>query len=218
MPLLDLYEAFEKDLNGVLPVYEEIATTRSFNSSADFSTEHECLLEGVTSRVWQHWSKFCRHLLVESCTGTSTVAGLTIIGLPHATTDAHVSAAAINAVRGRPRVWYGTNTILRFEPTWGDVDKLSMVALALAPANSTAILGMCTMASRAAKMLQAIRNAAAHMNSQTVADVMRLSATYTTFSITHPCQALLWIDTASSWYLLPDAIDDLCSAATFAVI
>src|SRR5437870_3165519 len=93
------------------------------SSASDFSIQDECLLEGMLSRVWQTWCNFCRSCVIESCVGTIDGTATAIPALPAATSDAHVSGAAIRANQkgAKPPYWGATNTLLRFEPTWGDV-------------------------------------------------------------------------------------------------
>jgi hypothetical protein len=143
---------------------------------------------------------------------------LSIPALALAHSDEHVSSAAIRSRKPRYPIWQGTNSTLRLEPTWGDPDVLLGIVAALAPANGPTLSGMCTMASASAKNLQVIRNAAAHLNSQTTAEVTKRSSSYTTFSMTHPSQALFWVGTASGMYLLSEGVDALKIAAMFAIM
>src|SRR5262245_27145020 len=104
------------------------AAKPAIGSASHFSFLDECLLEGLLSRIWQAWCRFCRVCLVESCLGTQDGSGATIAALPDALSDAHVSKAAIQAKQGsRPPYWVGTNTLLRIEPTWGDLNILSTI-------------------------------------------------------------------------------------------
>jgi hypothetical protein len=45
-----------------------------------------------------------------------------------------------------------------------------------------------------------------------------MSGEYTTFPITHPCQALLWVENSSGMYMFPGAIEGLVTASIHAVI
>lgn len=218
MSLHQIHTDFEAELLEPTRVFEELATMRTFGGSADFTTDQLCLLEGVVSRIWQAWCRFCRRLILESCQGTVDLSGVTIPALATAASDAHVSAAAILAWRKRPVRWRATNTLLRREPTWGDVDVLLDIVNALTPNNSAKLTGMCSVSSAGAKVLQAARNAAAHHNHQSIADLLRLSSTYSTFPIQHACESTFWIEMATSKYLLPFVIDELRDAATFVVL
>lgn len=77
---------------------------------------------------------------------------------------------------------------------------------------------MCAVAGPSAKVLQTARNAAAHDNVQTLADLLQLGTPYMTFPTNHACQSLFWIEATTGDYLLPQAVEDLKDAATLAVI
>ena len=190
---------------------------KTFTDASDFTTDDLCLLEGVLSRIWQAWCRSCRETIIQSCLGTNDLSGA-VAALPAALSAAHVSAASIQAKRKQTVTWTNQNTTLRFEPTWGSIDALLDIIHDLAPTNATKFNGMCTLASSGAKVLQAARNAAAHHNPQTLAELLRLSTSYTTFPTNHACQSLFWIETTSSDYLLPQAVQELKDAATHAVI
>lgn len=93
------------------------------NSATNFTFLEECLLEGLLSRCWQSWCGFCRTCVIDSCVGTTNHAGVPVVALPEATDEFIVSGAAIRAKsRPNPPYWGAPNTVLRAEPTWGDVD------------------------------------------------------------------------------------------------
>jgi hypothetical protein len=217
MALQTIHTDFEEALLEPTRVFEELATAKTFNSTTDFTTDDPCLLEGILSRIWQTWCRFCRSLLIESCRGTQDVSGLPIAGLHQAISDDHVSGAAIQAGKRRAVTW-NVNSLLRREPTWGDVDVLFDIANGLNPANKQTIVGMCTMASPSAKPLQAARNAAAHHNRQSLGELSRHSSAYGTFPITHACESLFWVRTTTNSFLLPQALEELKDAAAFAVL
>ena len=170
----------------------------------------ECLLEGLLSRVWQAWCNFCRSCVIESCVGTTDGTGAIIAALPDAASDAHVSGAAIRAKqRSNPPYWGSTNTLLRAEPTWGDVDVLAKVLLRLRPANFLQLLAAFSNVHPSAKALQLIRNGAAHNNAQSLAEVQTLRSLYIVFPIGHPTHALFWIEPSSKDFLATHAIEEL---------
>lgn len=217
MPLADIHTIFESDLQEPSRVFEELATVKTFGDARDFTTDDLCLLEGVLSRVWQAWCRFCRETIIESCLGTHDLSG-PIAALPSAYSPAHVSAAAIQVKKRNAVTWVQQNTTLRFEPTWGSIDALLDIIHGLAPANAAKLNGMCILASSSAKVLQKARNAAAHHNPQTFAELLQLSTSYTTFPTNHACQSLFWIETTTGDYLFAQAISELKDAAAHAVI
>jgi hypothetical protein len=188
----------------------------AIGSSSDFSLSEECYLEGALSRVWQAWCAFCRSCVIESCLGTTTGNGIVVTPHALALSDAHVSGAA-NRARDHLHCWGPTNSILRKEPTWGDVDVLVKILPRLAPGNSPQLLASFSAGSQGAKALQMIRNAAAHDNYQTRAEVMGMRSAFIVFPINHPIQALFWQQPTSGDFLIFHAIDDLRAAAAAAI-
>jgi len=180
-------------------------------SPSDFSVLDECMLEGLLSRAWQAWCLFCRSCVVDSCIGTVNLAGNSIAGLPDATSEAHVSGAALRAKQNKaqPPFWGQTNTELRHEPTWGDVDVLTKLVVRLQPTNSSQLLAAFSSGHISAKRLQTIRNSAAHDNHQTLANVHQLSSAFQAFVIGHPTHALFWIHPNTSDFLITQSMQEL---------
>ena len=153
---------------------------------------------------------FCRSCLCESCIGTTDGSGAPVIAHLDAASEAHVSAAAIRAKQaGVPPAWGSTNTVLRNEPTWGDVDVLTKIIPLLGPSNQAQLLAAFSSGHKSAKALQLIRNAAAHNNAQALAEVHSLRSRYIVFPISHPVQALYWIEPSSKDFLVLEAVEDL---------
>ncbi len=195
------------------------ATTRPLISSAShFTVTDECLLEGLLSRVWQAWGGFCRSCICDSCLGTTDGSGAAVAAHPHAASEAHVSGAAIRAKStGAPPTWGSANAVLRYEPTWGDVDILSKLVPRLGPSNQSQLLAAFSAGSRSAKVLQLIRNATAHNNVQTMVEVHGIRSGYVTFPITHPVQALYWIEPSSRDFLVMHALEELRDSGLAAI-
>lgn len=191
----------------------------TITTSSHFSLPDECLLEGLLSRLWQSWGSFWRTCIVESCMGTVDGTGGHIPPHASAASDGHVSQAVINAGRrgASSSYWGGVNTTLRHEPTWGDVDVLARVLPRLGPSNASQLVAAASAASQSAKPLQRIRNAAAHNNSQTMAEVLAIRSSYVVFHISHPIQALYWTEPSSSDFLVTAALDDLVDCAFTAI-
>jgi hypothetical protein len=206
---LDLLALHLRDFAAVKPL---------LNSPAYFSLLDECLLEGLLSRVWQVWCGFCRSCVMESCVGTVSGAGVIIAALPEATTEAHVSGAAIRAKsRPNPPYWGLPNTVLRVEPTWGDVDILVKILTRLRPANFGQLLAAFSSGHSSAKALQLIRNGAAHNNVQTHNQIQALRSAYVAYPIGHPTHAMFWIEPNSSDFLVTHAIQELKDAGSAAI-
>lgn len=208
------------DLELISKYFRDFAANKpGITSASSFSFQDECLLEGLLSRAWQTWCAFCRSCVIESCTGTVDGAGATIPPLPDAASDAHVSAAAIRAHSrsAKPPYWGNTNTLLRLEPTWGDVDVLANILQRLRPTNVSKLLAAFSSRSSSPKALQLIRNATAHTNVQSMGDVQGLRSRYIAFPIGHPTHALFWVDPSSKDFLATQAIEELKDAAASAI-
>lgn len=210
---------FADEFDALSTHLRNFATARpSISSASDFTLEDECLLEGLLSRVWQTWGAFCRLCVCESCLGTINGLGAVVPKHALALSEAHVSAAAIRAKsKASPPIWGATNTTLRFEPTWGDVDVLAKIIPHLGPTNQGQLLAAFSGGSQSAKALQLIRNAAAHNNLQTMGDVHNIRSRYLVFPITHPIQALYWVDPISKDFLVLQALEDLLDTGLAAI-
>jgi hypothetical protein len=202
---------FEGDLDSLSLHFRNFAAAKSpLDSSSHFSILDECLLEGLLSRVWQAWNSFCRTCVIESCVGTVDATGVAIAGLPDATTEAHVSGAAIRARKqSAPPYWGTPNSLLRAEPTWGDVDILVKVLTCLRPANAAKLLAAFSSGYTTAKALQLIRNSAAHNHLQNLKEIQTLRSSYVVFPIGHPTHAMFWTEPQSKDFLVTHAIDEL---------
>lgn len=218
MALLALWTQLSSDFDTLSPHFRSFAAAKnSISSSEQFSLHDECLLEGLLSRVWQTWCRFCRSSVCESCLGTTSASGQIVPPLPQATSEGHVSAAAINAKKNCSKVWGGTNNSLRREPTWGKADDLITIIAELGPANKNQLLAAFSTGHQSAEALRLIRNAAAHNNSETITEVHDMRSRYLVFSITHPIQALFWTQPKSRDFLVLHAIQELRDAALNAV-
>jgi hypothetical protein len=215
--LYQVYSDMYRDLQIAEDELLQFAAQKSSAWSASvFVLEDEFYLEGWLSFVWQTWCTFCRKCIVSSAMGTTTGSGHTIPSLAGATTEEFVSGAVIRVAKGKPLVWTA-NSALRIEPTWGDVDKLHDIVIGLVPNNSATLLSGITAASTAAKTFQTIRNAAAHRNHQTLADVNALRSRYVAFPITHPIHSLFWTSASGAEYLAIEALNEIATAGFVAI-
>ena len=167
-------------------------------------------LEGWLSEVWQTWCRFCRRAVVESCLGSVTCSG--VILQPTYASEGHVSFVASKQKRGVAPRALGVNTVLRLEPTWGHVDKLLEVIQALAPPNAVG-LSSAFGTVPSIEHVRLIRNSTAHMNTQTMAEVMTVQPQYVAFPVRHPLQALFWQDSVAGKPLIHARLDDMRVAA-----
>ncbi|WP_219113997.1 hypothetical protein [Janthinobacterium sp. UMAB-56] len=167
-------------------------------------------LEGWVSDWWQVWCRFCRRIVIESSLGCIGAGGAVFPSV-HAS-EPHVSHIAWKQKAGIAPTMPGTNSILRKEPTWGDVDKLLEIIGAVNPANAPSLLAAFGTVPNI-DHLRLIRNAAAHMNAQTLGEVIALQPLYRSTPIQHPLHALMWIEPTSGKTLAQALIQDMRIAA-----
>ncbi len=214
MPLVAARSELDQVLDRLAQMLSDFAASKpSLTAPNSFTLTDECLLEGLLSRLWQGWCQFCRKCIVHSCMGATTVAGAAIPAIAGAADESYVSAAVIRARKSQLPNWQNTNTILRNEPTWGDVDILSKIIPLLAPHNAGQMLAAFSVGHPTAKAIQTIRNGAAHDNAQTRAEILTLAPNYVAFPITHPTHAMFWTDPQTQNYLVLQAIEDLKGVA-----
>ena len=218
MALYDAWLEFSNELDLLVSEFEIIGCAITWPvSSNSFNLLDECTMEGLLSRTWQAWCSFCRACVIESCLGTVDGNGSLIAQHPSATTDLHVSAASIAAKKKKAVVWVGQNSILRHEPTWGDTDSLADIVPRLLPMNHLQLSSAFSSAHSSAKALQTIRNAAAHKNAQTMAEVVALMTGFLAYPIVHSTHALYWVEPVSSEFFVISALEDLRDCALSAI-
>jgi hypothetical protein len=149
--------------------------------------------------------------------GTTDGSGTAIPAHPFATSEEFVSGATIRAKANKAPYWGSPNSLLRLEPTWGDVDILVRIMPRLGSNNSSQLIAAFSGCSASSKVIQTIRNASAHNNPETFADVQALRSAYITFPISHPIHALYWTDTSSGDFLAIAALEDLVNGGLTAI-
>jgi len=150
-------------------------------------------LEGLISTAWQSWAHFCRDVVIDSCLGSTTSAGVSFAGCVTPLSWERVSYLAMQASnKSTPKVGL-TNSEFRKEPTWGDVQKLQLIVAALNPHNQNTLISSFS-ASTFIKHVHIVRNAAAHRDRQTFGEVLRLVPFYAAYPLRHPVESTLWLD------------------------
>lgn len=150
-------------------------------------------LDGLLSYTWQAWGRFCRDLVMHSCLGAVTKAGVAIPACVTPVTVQRVSYIAIRAKRGQSD-GTGSNSIWRYEPTWGDVTVLSRIVTLANPGNTAHLLTTFGAVTRGPMHLQRVRNACAHLNDQSFSNVQGIQVYYLAAPIRFPCEASFWLD------------------------
>jgi hypothetical protein len=172
-------------------------------------------LEGLISTTWQAWSGFCRDLLISSAIGTVTRSGIHLANSVTPPTSERVSYIAVKdpATTLKPA---STNSFLWKEPTWGDVAKASSIATRTNPKNLATLLSAFGAVTRGPMHLQKVRNATAHLNYQSFAEVRALSVFYNANPIRHPALACLWVDPGTRDFAFLAWLDEMRIVADLA--
>ena len=165
-------------------------------------------LDGLLSYTWQSWCRFCRDLVVHSCVGAETSAGIILPASVTPATPERVSHLAIQAKRYRGAT-PGVNAARRNEPTWGDVDCLLRIVGVANPANASQLQSSFGTAPKGPTHLQKVRNAAAHLHDQSFAEVRAIQVYYLSTQIRFPCEACFWVDSVASDFAFIAWVDDM---------
>lgn len=190
-----------------------------FEKSVKGACRHDqvVFLDGLLSYTWQAWCRFCRDLIVHSCIGAQTEAGVVLPASVTPATPERVSHLAIQAKRSKPPTLGQTNTVRRYEPTWGDVDVFVKIISLASPTNAPQLLASFGGVTKGPVHLQKVRNASAHLNDQSFAEVLAIQVYYHGVPIRFPCEAALWIDTVSADFALVTWLDEMRFVASSAV-
>lgn len=175
------------------------------------------LLEGTLSDAWQAYCAFVRNLCIRSSTGCTTESGT--VHSP-SVTPVHwerVSHIALRVASNKPVQAGATNSTLWREPTWGDSGKIVSIVNALAPGNAPTLLGSLAGGLAGPKHCQTVRNACAHRNHQTKAQVEALAPFYIATKVLHPTDALVWKEPSSMTPAFLSWLDDMRTIAEGAV-
>lgn len=163
-------------------------------------------LEGWLSDVWQVWCRFCRRTVFASCNGCETTSGFVVA--PSYPSPEAVAFIAARQKNGKSPVGPVVSIRLQREPTWGHVDRLIEVIQALAPANRGSLLSSFSIIPLI-EQVRLIRNATAHRNVQTLAEVIAFQSQYLARPIRHPLEALFWVDSSTGRTLIHSRLDDM---------
>lgn len=174
-------------------------------------------LEGTLSDAWQSYCLFVRYVLIRSSVGSTTATGVVLPPSIVPATWERVSHVVVRASKSKPPQVGQVNNLLIKEPTWGDSSKIVPLILALAPANAANLLGFLGGGLQGPKHCQIVRNACAHRNTQTCADVDALSTQYIASRVRHPTDAMTWMDPATGEFAFLMWIEDMRTIAHGAV-
>lgn len=196
----------EKHFRDVLQKYDQ----------KDKSYRHY-LLEGILSGTWQAYCSFVRQVTIYSSLGCKTANGVIH---PASVTPAvwerasYVALRAANGAVAKPTV---LNSLLIKEPTWGDSSKISDIVNALNPGNGSTLKSHLAGGLTGPKHCQQVRNACAHRNHQTKADLKTLAPSYIASAVVHPTDVMTWRDPQSQEFAFLSWTDDMKTIAHGAV-
>lgn len=175
------------------------------------------LLEGILSNTWQSYCSFVRQLTIYSSLGCKTASGVNHAASITPPQWERASYIAMRASKGASIAPATTNPLLIKEPTWGDSNKISDIINALSPGNSSTLKSHLAGGLTGPKHCQQVRNACAHNNHQTRAEVKALAPFYIASAIMHPTDAMVWKDPHNQLFAFLSWTDDMRSIAKGAV-
>jgi hypothetical protein len=179
--------------------------------------ERWAIQDGLLSHKWQAWCGFCRTVILASVQGAETAGGVTTTSGHFQRPEAELTWIASRAARSEPIGNVRPLAAKRYEPTWGDISKTALIVNALAPSNGNTLATGLSMAGPQVGHLQTIRNASAHLNSETMADVRALALFYRGGPIVMPADAMFWVDRRTNMPAYRRWSDLLVNAARFSI-
>jgi hypothetical protein len=211
-------ERHERKLLARLDRISEYALDFSVAANLACLTEKERMyLEGLISALWQSWNHFCREVVVSSATGCTTAGNVALAPSVTPQTWERVSYIAMQAKLRSPIVAGRTNSVLRYEPTWGDVLRLANLISAIGPANRTQLLSAFGQGVKILH-LQKVRNAVAHRNGETMSELLSFRHAYNLQRLPrHPVEVACWVDASSGDYAIEAWSFEMRTIANLAV-
>jgi hypothetical protein len=204
-----LYFRFMRRMANSEKRFNEILTLKSSSTTAD----NWARIETLVNHSWQNWGLFCRQLIMTSALGGTTRGGVVIPACIAPPDWKRVSYIASCAFSRNPVKPIKTNSLMKKEPTWGNVDKLADIINELATANSSVLLPALSIASRSSSHMQVVRNCTAHMCGETFNLVKLIRPYYNVSTLRHPCDAAFWIDPNNGLFAFTSWLEDLRQSA-----
>ena len=167
----------------------------------------------LLSDIWQSWCNFCRSTIISSSVGTIDRSGFAIPAICSNCSEARIGYLAKCAIFGATTKPNKAIRARRQEPTWGDVDKLMKIIQTINPANTNNLLTGFGLPLKGVKHLQVVRNANAHLNSETMTAVRDLLFDYGLSQILYPADLAWEIDPNESTHCVYSWLGDLRTMA-----
>jgi hypothetical protein len=105
---------------------------------------------------------------------------------------------------------------MRQQPTWGDVNVLVSAIPRLGIHNDSTLLSAFGSSLYGPIHLQKVRNACAHINSETMNDLRSLAAYYVSRQLNHPTEVMWWSEPITRTDAIYIWMEDLESIADYA--
>ena len=213
MPLSlgSLETRFNARLNTLDAAFNRSAAIRNSARRSDRSF----LQEGLVSVLWQSWCVAVRGLLIASVRGAATKSGALTLSPHAALSEPELAYIASKKAKGHPVGAIKPLAGAHLEPTWGDLNKVGLIAsgygLSNGPQLATALASPSSLAD-----LQICRNACAHLNMDRVIDVQSSRIRYSNTSFMHPSDMVFWVDPTSSDFLWRTWTDEMRLAVDLA--
>ena len=180
------------------------------NATAIRMTDRIALQEGLVSSLWQSWNAFCRETLIGSAIGITDSAGIQISS-PYIGRSEMEIAFIAKELSKRKHV---RNVIplqgRHLEPTWGDLDKVNLIATGIASSNQHKLLSAFGLG-LTLKDLQLCRNASAHINKDKINEVARARVRYSDTKFNHPSDMIFWVDPLTRDFVWKTWVDEMNS-------
>lgn len=156
--------------------------------------------EGLISALWQTWCSYCKSIFIGSIKGAETLSGAIIDTPPYENSTEYELFYLANMWGDNKAINQVRSAKPQSEPTWGNVDKLSII-FNNANTPNAATVSPPLANSQLLKDLQVVRNASAHITSHCLQNVNLAKVRYSQTSYKHPSDVLLWVDPLSKDYL-----------------
>jgi hypothetical protein len=166
------------------------------------------------SALWQAWCVYCRDIVIGSAAGAITTSGNLTSSIYCGRTTEEIAYVAARYASSKAVTTIQPISAMRKEPTWGDVTKLNLIINGINPTNRanlfSGIAGISLI-----KDLQLFRNASAHVNIETIADVKNSRVRYDETNFRHPSDTMFWVDPKTKDYLWKSWLEEIDLVSDF---
>ena len=187
-------------------------------ASKALTSEEIFILNGIVDYVWQAWTRFSREYFIKCCLGCNAKNGAAIAAALNVQPISEERVSYLSTMLSRPQkiTVNGMNSILRYEPTWGDIDKIINLSALCQLSNHAAVTASFGGGLLGPKHLQRVRNSIAHLNKETHIELNSLASLYKSNTLRHPVCSVFWRTTDTDVYALSAWIEDMLLIADVA--